>query len=724
MFRITLTNYRCFENKTFTVPLENGIVLLNGNSGKGKTTILSAISYAINGKNKNITTIGKEKTKVELEINNLKIIRTRNPVSLTVYKDEKLYTKNEAQEIIDGFFGKEFNTINYIEQDSCGSFVFMNPADKMAFLEKMILEDRNIDKIKDKIKNETTISNNEINKYSGIIDTYRKILDEMEENDLSESKFNSRNYLNSKNILETNIEKINKKIKIYEQKLVSVEKNLENFRKRNELLNNVQSYEKEKDMLLFSENVLENLEKEIEVYKRNKEYNKKLQIYTKFIEREQYIKDEIAKIMIDVPENINKKISSLQKELIKFSRYKNINETLNNLDFSENIQELRTRQLEISDILKNKKLRCPNCKTSLLYDEGQLKKDEIDNIDEIYDYQELEKEYKKINKKIILYEQKDEQKKSLLLEIETFPEEIKKIVEEEHNSLIEKYKKVKELKEDTLLQDLLQNTCGFEIHEDKKDLVNLTKEEYAKKLEEIGSIREKKNRIENIDKNILVLKSKIDLLPKTKVSSSDIKTKVSELRLRREYYQKDYRDLEKWINLKNENDKINDLKNKLEDSENKYDFFLSRSRSLNKLKERIKLAETRSLEEFISSLNVHANMYIDKFFIEENMSVELKTIISSNGKPSLIFEVNTKNLENCDISIFSGGQKSRINLAYTLALAELCKNKLILLDECINSLDHDNCSIVLEGLKENTKGLIFLVSHQITKGGFSYVIDI
>ena len=43
---LSLKNFRCWENKTFTFQ-DNGIVLISGISGKGKSTLLNAILFVI-----------------------------------------------------------------------------------------------------------------------------------------------------------------------------------------------------------------------------------------------------------------------------------------------------------------------------------------------------------------------------------------------------------------------------------------------------------------------------------------------------------------------------------------------------------------------------------------------------------------------------------------------------------------------------------------------------
>ena len=124
--KITLTNFKCWENKSFTFP-DNGICLLNGKSGKGKSSILDAILFCVSGKSgKHITTISKKHTKVSIDMDNedniLKITRSKGPSSLFVEHtckesgQKKIYESEEAQCVINRIFGSEFCNTSYIDQ--------------------------------------------------------------------------------------------------------------------------------------------------------------------------------------------------------------------------------------------------------------------------------------------------------------------------------------------------------------------------------------------------------------------------------------------------------------------------------------------------------------------------------------------------------------------------------------------------------------------------------
>ena len=78
-----------------------------------------------------------------------------------------------------------------------------------------------------------------------------------------------------------------------------------------------------------------------------------------------------------------------------------------------------------------------------------------------------------------------------------------------------------------------------------------------------------------------------------------------------------------------------------------------------------------------------------------------------------------------DINMLSGGELSRVILAYTMALAEMFNTPLLLLDECTSSLDQDLTETVFNSIRENFNGKItLLIAHQVVMGTFDKIINL
>ena len=101
-----------------------------------------------------------------------------------------------------------------------------------------------------------------------------------------------------------------------------------------------------------------------------------------------------------------------------------------------------------------------------------------------------------------------------------------------------------------------------------------------------------------------------------------------------------------------------------------------------------------------------------------------KELKSGKDKLGLFFDVSYKTIK-VDIDFLSGGQRDRVNLAFTLAFSELVQNKMLLLDECISSLDSETSDTVVDTLKEKYKGkLVMCVAHQVNTGVFDQVLNV
>lgn len=144
------------------------------------------------------------------------------------------------------------------------------------------------------------------------------------------------------------------------------------------------------------------------------------------------------------------------------------------------------------------------------------------------------------------------------------------------------------------------------------------------------------------------------------------------------------------------------------------------------LKSKIAEAESMEMIGIIDSINIHSQLYLETFFPENPISVVLTPFKEGKKttKPQINLKVEHKGME-CDISSLSGGELSRVVLAFTLALAEMFNTPLLLLDECTSSLDQEMTGTVLAGIKENFSGkMVLIVAHQVVTGVFDKVMTL
>lgn len=787
---LTLTNFRCWEDKNLSIP-SSGICLINGRSGKGKSSILNSILYAVTGKLKNITTINKKSTKVVLKIDNVSITRSRGPNRLVLKKDDKIYENDEAQGIINDIFGSEFSNTSYIDQDNMYSFVFLSPSDKMEFLEKLLLHNYNIEKMKDNIRLEISKTKTDYTTEESKVNTLHTLLSKSSTLDYDNFfidcfgkegtplKITNLNYDKVLEKIKNNREISEKNVKVIKLKIKKLEEEYDQFLKINEKISNIKML---KENVLYIEfikyendicNELVSLEESKNYYTKNKELirlkDKHSELYKKHStlkyanqkEVEQLIAEltDIEKDIKDI-KDINKisrkRVYDLEKCIEIFDTLAVLDEKLkDNKDFDDDIQKESEILENNKDILtKKQKLlndvekfyTCPSCHTSLKISENKLILSSINNkvvepsvirqeIDSLKSgIKKSESNLSCLKKEQIIYQQTEKQYNELFDQLDNLRGNVecnKDDITKEIN-LITKHmdisKKIQRIKDDRVFQD---------IEKDMKEMESKIKCIEDKDTIPKNEIKDENEYIECVEKisklkQFMTLNSKIKLLEEDigdfKIPDKSYQELLCSERERLDSYSKKIENYKFNIDQLIIWDRIRNMKESIEESIKKKQYLSDRLRCLVKIRDHIKTSEQKCISEFINSLNNHASIYIEQFFPDEDIKVELKTTqeTKSTGKEkvALNFELTYRQI-NGDLSYLSGGERDRVNLAFTLAFSEIINNRILLLDECISSLDAETTNIVLENLKEKYKGkLVILVSHQANLGFFDKVIEI
>jgi len=141
--KITLKNFRCHRDAHFEIP-DEGLVMLSGESGMGKTTILNAVAYAMYGNLRKPYSHGTTTCQVTLEIKGMTITRSNRPNRVIVEYQEAEYEDDAAQGLIDKVFGmnfQEFMASSYVVQSLHNSVVSMTPTEQVKFVEKLAFSD-------------------------------------------------------------------------------------------------------------------------------------------------------------------------------------------------------------------------------------------------------------------------------------------------------------------------------------------------------------------------------------------------------------------------------------------------------------------------------------------------------------------------------------------------------------------------------------------------------
>lgn len=139
-------------------------------------------------------------------------------------------------------------------------------------------------------------------------------------------------------------------------------------------------------------------------------------------------------------------------------------------------------------------------------------------------------------------------------------------------------------------------------------------------------------------------------------------------------------------------------------------------------------AEHIALANTVKDINAIANVYLQEFFddpIFVNLSC-FKEDKKKNEKPQINIDVKYKDMTCNNLDSLSGGEYARVNLAFTLSLAEIFKTPLLMLDETMSSLDEDVADIVFLSIKKHFKNIpVISILHQVqSEGDFDQVIKL
>ena len=145
-----------------------------------------------------------------------------------------------------------------------------------------------------------------------------------------------------------------------------------------------------------------------------------------------------------------------------------------------------------------------------------------------------------------------------------------------------------------------------------------------------------------------------------------------------------------------------------------------------KLRDLIKTAEISSLQNLLNMINSVLNSILEQIF-DETIIVEFSTIRelkSGKEKNEFNIKLNYRGFTYDNIKQLSGGELDRLSFAVTLTMNRITQSKMLLLDECMNSLDGELRDKVLSVLKANKSLWTICINHEIIKGIFDDIIEI
>ncbi len=821
--KIRLHNFRCWRDKEIEMG-DEGMVLISGPSGRGKTSLLNAIFFALYGSGTKVCSFGCTSCSVELEFKSFLIKRSRRPnrLVLEIGKDG-LYEDATAQSIINEKFGKVFDITSYVQQDTFRSFVLMGPLEKLSFLERLLFEKVDIKEIKKKMKELQQHRNEDFARKNGKLEMVEGILGDTKKPEEVSFPLVGRNRELAMRNEAIRYKNCGTRIKKFEREIGILQKELTDKRlfeqflkiKTQALVGWGEQLSSQKQKFngcgYLGDNNIEILEKRLlkKVHRRKiqtlrEHYEKQLQEYEEIVSqeketRELRIKEIDLKLWQEMKKDECKDLSQEHREYLqdilhveklrikleslpdvegRYGNYENLQQDFESL--REKIEKVRREMPSYT---------CPGCEVVLKMENEELVLAESSVSTSA---EELENKLEELTKQ-----------KTILSNILHSSRQIfntKKRVDDEMEDIINSYDDFSALTEQEIRDDLK----NWEEYLER----NLELEKEKARLEGQGASQSSKTLRQNLDKqeqeiqrildvqfedNVEDLMSELDIQIEKDTTSTE--EDLREETMKQREAQIVFRDMECQISLTNrkieacqkeidttkdthlvdypQERSLSDLQEMVQKTDEKiaketgdmeryrrnlarieeYQKYISDLRAYQEkqsqvsrytrecrtakdkmaaadlMKTKINEAEAIAISNMIRNINVHASIYLDLFF-EEPISVTLlpfKTNQKKQQKPQINVQVDYKSMET-DISPLSGGEKDRVVLAYALALSEMTNCPLLLLDECIKSLDSSSAAKVITAIKQNytyqSGKLVILVAHQTVRGIFDEVIDI
>ena len=383
--KLKLCNFLCYENLEIDLG-ESGLSLLSGKSGSGKTSLLRAILFVILGEGSKLQMYGKTSCSVEMNFEDLKIIRTKRPNRLIV---NDIYEDATGQEIINKKFGSTFKTSGYIQQNNLNSFIYMSPVEKIEFLEKFAFRETDITSIKNRTKSYINQKNEQLISVNAQLSTAKTLVGELKVPEKIEcplkykKKSSIPKLIKNENTKFANLQtlcnrelkkhkKLEKEITHLQILKASIDSKLQTSSELKSKIETVKN--KIKNSNFIGEEKLQELLQELELCIKHKEVIElKKQKKQKEIQLEEMKAEEIMSLEKEI-ENIS---SSLWKEYSKeevTNMISELKECLNDLNKIKQLKEGLSMEEISPESIESKYLKLENFKENLIQQEKQYKK--------------------------------------------------------------------------------------------------------------------------------------------------------------------------------------------------------------------------------------------------------------------------------------------------------------------------------------------------------------
>jgi DNA repair exonuclease SbcCD ATPase subunit len=638
------------------------MVRIHGRSGVGKSSIFKAISYAFYGKQNKITTWNEETTSVQFDGFDLSITRGRGPNILKVNGLSSSTAQNEIENIL-RMNKTEFDICSYVAQNQKNSLINLSPSEQMELINELAFKGSDPFKQKEEIAEKTKEVGNLLSQLENKEQSTQDKIKDIKNtiSSLSETMFD----------VQGTPKDLQKKIATSEGQIHALNRKIDELKKARDEFNENKNHPARNVFQSASDFLCKYQESLDELTAKQAEYKEKLHDF-----KEDYVGKQINEYV--------EQAKKLKQELNKMEWL------LSQMQNLERYQE--QKQLSLSKIF--------NLTQNIeLYGEPEI-------IDKILDL------------KIICEEFLGHHDAIESISVTNFESEI--------NTKITKHKK---------------NIQKFELAADQLS-------------EHLKEMRKHKVLLDDVENNILTLqkkKQKADQIISTNanlIPISELEGKIQSVFMEIETHSTELnKEISKKNALQGKLDQINknvEIRNKINEYEQRLNTLSESLAEIAKQKQEAKelysgcseIGEVwqksmlESLESIIDEINFRATYWLD-LLLDGRVKAELKTTRKLKSKDK---EISAINLElTCDGQILdtlneddlSGGQFSRLVLAFQLALSDMYNSPILMLDESLQGCDLATQEICISAIKEiSDRKLVLMIEHHTQDYFFDEVIYI
>lgn len=811
--RLKLKNFLCWTNQEFDIPYTNGLVLISGMSGRGKSSILKAVLFCLFDQGKKLCSHGTTSMSVEMWIDlpnelTLHITRSKKPNRLLVEysRDDQIhkYEDDTAQKIIDTQFGKHFKTCSYIQQKGHKSFFSMSPAEKLTFLEDMIFENIDLTSVKKKLSIEIKQLNDSYVSYDSQYKLSHDVFSELKEPTVVEFPLKGNTIESKRKSLENEKTRLNNSLikeKKHQKKYEKITRDIQEKEKfdllSTQILKSITEYEieienKKKEIQSFTQQdiqTVEQYETEKEIIESSAEYDnlkeeltRLQQEYQSNLTTERFrIESEIQKVSNEIiethsPGELSKKIDGMKKQIKINEDYKVLEKkkgeyNQDNLDqmFNKKLgleTEITSVHLKIKHLTLQSEIRyCPHCNKTLKISKGtDIIPYDLEIMTDAQTIPQLnsmvkikEKELEAVKKNIKTLEDRKAEYMlcdQMLCKLVIQPVDINEI--KQLQVFMDTYTRCVNSKKmlETQLSNIEKNSIFSKLNQKIKSIqtqiseieeIGLDSSDFTLNeiIELLNKAKHRDTMVKNLNQTLENLNTKLNKkrdelnamnsfgnLPELEQEKLNIESELNDIKQNIILYRKNIEQSHEYMKYYEDKSNYEKWKSKSESFRTMLEQVEQEYTAAKILREKINEAESLAISNMITEINTHFQSYIDIFFYEDPMIVDLspyKQVKKTDSKKSQVSLNITYKGMDIELSSLSGGERDRLEMAFVLALSDISHSPLIMLDESISSLDQDTSDRILRKMSyQLNQGhkLIICVAHQVTSGIFEHVLNI